>query len=81
MAKNGIVAKSPAESIDLARLLKLRLVIARFGEMDCAGWWNTRGVLGQLGKKVFQRGFPKTHCHRANENQPPMGGSKPATLR
>src|SRR6185295_3102026 len=20
-------------------------------------------------------------CHRANENQPPMGGSKPATLR
>jgi hypothetical protein len=30
--------------------------------MDCARWWNTRGVLGQFGEKAFKRGFPKTHC-------------------
>jgi len=29
---------SPA--IDLDRLLKLRLVVARFGEMDLAKWWR-----------------------------------------
>ena len=26
-------------------------------------------------------GLASPECHRANENQPPMGGSKPATLR
>ncbi len=35
--------------IDLDRLLKLRLVVARFGEMDLARWWNTKGQLGRLG--------------------------------
>ena len=39
----------PAPSIDLDRLLKLRLVVARFGEMDLATWWNTKGQLGRLG--------------------------------
>ena len=29
-------------SVDFDRLLKLRLVVARFGEMDLAKWWNTR---------------------------------------
>lgn len=29
--------------MDLERLLKLRLVVARFGEMDLAKWWNTKG--------------------------------------
>jgi len=35
--------------LDLDRLLKLRLVVARFGEMDHACWWNTKGQLGRLG--------------------------------
>ena len=35
--------------IDFDRLLKLRLVVARVGEMDLAKWWNTRGQLGRLG--------------------------------
>ena len=48
-------------SIDLDRLLKLRLVVARFGEMDCARWWNTNGVLSRKGALLFSRGFPKTH--------------------
>jgi hypothetical protein len=29
--------------IDFDRLLKLRLVVARVGEMDLAKWGNTRG--------------------------------------
>jgi hypothetical protein len=46
---------------DLERLFKLRLVVARFGEMDLAKWWNTRGQLGPLGTTVLRRGFPRTH--------------------
>ena len=41
--------------------LLLRLVIARLGEMDGAGWGNTRGVLGANGTFVFRRTFPQTH--------------------
>src|SRR5436190_8533699 len=51
---------SPA-AIDLDRLLKLRLVVARFGEMDLAKWWNTKGQLGRLGAAALRRGFPRTH--------------------
>src|SRR5262249_9004707 len=46
---------------DLDRLLKLRLVVARFGEMDRAKWWNTKGQLGRLGASTLGRGFPRTH--------------------
>ena len=48
-------------SLDLERLLKLRVVVARFGEMDRAGWWNTKGQLGPLGASVVRRGLPRTH--------------------
>ena len=48
-------------SIDLDRLLKLRLVVARFGEMDLAKWWNTKGQLGRLGAAALRRGFPRTY--------------------
>jgi hypothetical protein len=48
-------------SIDLGRLLKLRLVVARFGEMDIAKWWNTSGQLGRLGAAALVRGFPRTY--------------------
>lgn len=54
-------------SIDLDHLLKLRLVVARFGEMDCARWWNTgdaarrTGLLGRAGSVLMSRGFPRTH--------------------
>ena len=48
-------------TVDLAHLLKLRLAVARFGEMDGAGWWNTQGVLGKAGRSVFSRGFPASH--------------------
>jgi hypothetical protein len=50
-----------AQAIDLDRLLKLRLVVARFGEMDLAGLWNTKGQLGRLGAAALRRGFPRTH--------------------
>jgi hypothetical protein len=47
--------------IDLDRLLKLRLVVARHGEMDRAGWWNTSGMLGRYGAIALARGLPRTH--------------------
>ncbi len=47
--------------MDLDRLLKLRLLVARFGEMDLARWWNTKGQLGRLGAAALRRGFPRTH--------------------
>ncbi len=46
---------------DLDSLLKLRLIVARFGEMDIAKWWNTKGQLGRLGAATVRRGFPRTH--------------------
>lgn len=71
--------------LDLDRLLKLRLVVARFGEMDLAKWWNTKGQLGRLGALALRRGFPRTHyfaqarsviavaSHRCNEVFHPPG--------
>jgi hypothetical protein len=50
-----------APTIDFDRLLKLRLLVARFGEMDLAKWWNTKGQLGRLGAAALRRGFPRTH--------------------
>ncbi len=47
--------------IDLDQLLRLRLVVARFGELDLAKWWNSRGQLGKLGAATLRRGFPRTH--------------------
>lgn len=48
-------------TIDLDRLLKLRLLVARFGEMDIAKWWNTKGQLGRIGTAALRRSFPRTH--------------------
>ena len=45
----------------LDHLLKLRLVVARVGEMDLAKWWNTSGQLGSLGASVLSRGFTRTY--------------------
>jgi hypothetical protein len=47
--------------MNLDALLKLRLVVGRFGEMDLAKWWNTKGQLGKLGSATLRRGFPRTH--------------------
>lgn len=41
--------------------MRLRLVVARVGEMDNARWWNTSGQLGRLGGLTLRRGFPRTH--------------------
>lgn len=53
--------ESRGRHVDLERLLKLRLTVARFGEMDLAKWWNTKGQLGKLGAIALRRGFPRTH--------------------
>lgn len=49
-------------TIDPTHLLRLRLAVARFGEMDVMGWWNTNGVLARPGRAVLGRGFPLSHC-------------------
>ncbi len=49
------------QAIDLNRLFKLRLIVARHGEMDGARWWNTDGVLGRQGSQLMSRGFPKSN--------------------
>jgi len=51
----------PQHAIDLERLLRLRVVVARVGEMDLAQWWNTRGQLSRLGAAAVRRGLPRTH--------------------
>lgn len=48
-------------AIDLDHLLRLRVVVGRFGELDRAQWWNTRGQLGPFGATAIRRGFPRTH--------------------
>jgi hypothetical protein len=46
--------------LNFDHLMKLRVVVARVGEMDNARWWNTNGQLGALGATVLQRNFPRT---------------------
>jgi len=48
-------------TVDLEQLFRLRLVVARHGEMDLAKWWNSNGMLGRRGAVVLERGFPRTH--------------------
>ena len=50
-----------ASNIDFERLFRLRLAVARHGEMDAAQWWNTQGVLSRRGNLVYKRGLPRTH--------------------
>jgi hypothetical protein len=50
-----------SSSLEMDHLLKLRLVVARVGEMDIAKWWNTKGQLGRLGAVALRRGFPRTY--------------------
>src|SRR5262245_13092380 len=54
--------QSPEQAVDLERLMKLRLLVARLGEMDLSRWWNTRGMLGRFGEVAAKRGFPRTHA-------------------
>ena len=51
----------PSSRVDFERLFKLRLAVARHGEMDAAAWWNTKGILGRHGALALRRGFPATH--------------------
>lgn len=43
------------------QVTKLRIVVARFGEMDRNKWWNTKGLLSSIGEMAISRGLPKTH--------------------
>ena len=43
------------------KIVALRIVVARQGEMDRSKWWNTQGLLSSVGELAISRGFPKTH--------------------
>lgn len=60
---NSAIARSAAggEVLSLEKLLKLRVVVARYGELSNARWWNTQSQLGKVGAAVLRRGFPRTH--------------------
>lgn len=72
--------------LDLDHLLKLRIAVARFGEMDCARWWSTQGQLGPQGALVLRRNFRRTWmfaqarsvfavaAHRSADRFPPPDG-------
>lgn len=47
--------------IDFEKLLKIRIVVGRFGEIDVARWWNSNGQLGPVGAAALRRGFPRTY--------------------
>lgn len=49
------------QELDYEWLLKLRVTVARCGEMDLSRWWNTSKQLGPSGTSVLKRGFPRTH--------------------
>jgi hypothetical protein len=49
------------ETIDPAWLFKVRVAVARHGEMDRAKWWNTNKALGSVGALALRRGLPRTH--------------------
>lgn len=53
--------KPSSPALDFKRLFKLRLIVARHGEMDNARWWNTNKLLGTMGSAALKRGFPLTH--------------------
>ena len=42
-------------AVDRTHLLKLRLVVARHGEMEAARWWNSQNVLGRHGTRRRSR--------------------------
>lgn len=48
-------------TVSFEHLFKIRLTLARYGEMDHMRWWNTNGILGRYGSLTLSRGFPKTH--------------------
>lgn len=61
---NSAIARSAAgggEGLSLEKLLKLRVVVARYGELSNARWWNTQSQLGKIGAAVLRRGLPRTH--------------------
>lgn len=49
------------ETIDPSWLFKVRVAVARHGEMDRAKWWNTNKALGSVGALALKRGLPRTH--------------------
>ena len=48
-------------ALDPEWLFKIRVAVARHGEMDRAKWWNTTKALSNVGAMVLKRGLPRTY--------------------
>jgi hypothetical protein len=55
------ISRAEPLRIDFEKLLKLRIVVGRFGEIDGGRWWNSSGQLGPVGAAALRRGFPRTY--------------------
>ena len=60
-SERSTLPKATSGMIDFEALFRLRVAVGRYGEMDCASWWNTKGQLGKYGAAALRRGFPRTH--------------------
>lgn len=49
------------DSAGFDHILRLRLAVGRFGEMDRARWWDTHGMLAKAGRVAVGRGIARTH--------------------
>ena len=66
---SGEVRKVMSGGINLELLLKLRLVVARFGEMDVAKWWNTRRAARATRNRRPTKGFPSNTPFRSGQER------------
>lgn len=60
-ARRKEVEERRMSKLDMAWLFRMRVAVARCGEMDLAKWWNTDGQLGSYGSRMLSRGLPRTH--------------------
>jgi hypothetical protein len=56
-----MTASDDKNELDFNWLLKLRVAVARCGEMDLCRWWYSGKQLAPAGASVLKRGFPRTH--------------------
>lgn len=76
----SIGGKAADSDLDFKWLLKLRTVVARLGEMDCARWWNSNGQLGSQGASVLRRGLPRTHYFAQTRSVCMIAGARCAQI-
>jgi len=60
-AAGTYVYKKTEVDVDIVRLFKFRVIVARYGEADRNRWWSTNGQLGPLGTAALRKVFLNTY--------------------